>query len=139
MPQWETNGKLFALNRFCQKCLANPESATDLEFVQFVKASLWPCNASDAADAGFAIIAEALSVRPHLARELIALPVDALISGGMWEDDDWRKMVQIGIDCATNPESYVVPTEAGKIWLTQEWPKLEGMIEEVFREMVGEG
>lgn len=138
MSQWETNPKLHRLNEFCQRCRVDPGAATDAEFVEFIKTCHWPASASDYADASFAIIAEALCVRPYLARELIAMPIGALVSCGMWEDDDWRKMIQCGIDCANSVDAYVRPTAAGKIWLQREWPKLEVLIEDVFHSTVSE-
>jgi hypothetical protein len=66
-------------------------------------------------EASFAIIAPACLLRPHLTAELIALPIDAMVAGGM-DDAGAGHRHRPGLRHAQRP--YVEPSEAGRRWLT---------------------
>ena len=69
-------------------------------------------------------------MRPHLVRELIAHPIEAMIAAGLEEE---REVIRQGVACATKADPYVKPTAEGKRWLCEQWPHLENVAVEVFR------
>ncbi|MCX7293632.1 hypothetical protein [Janthinobacterium sp.] len=129
MPTWTSPPQLVALAAFYAQAQAQPDAFSDAAFVDAVKAAHWPTNCWSYVEASFAIIAPACLLRPHLTAELIALPIDAMIAGGL---DDAGQVIAIGLACATRDDPYVVPGEEGKRWLTQVWPGLEELVAAVF-------
>lgn len=69
-------------------------------------------------------------MRPHLVRELIVHPIEAMIAGGLEEENE---VIGQGAACATKANPYVEPTAAGKRWLSEQWPLLENLAVAVFR------
>ena len=130
MPTWTSPPQLVALDAFYAQAQAHPETLSDAVFLENVKNAHWPTNCWSYVEASFAIIAPACLQRPHLTAELIAMPIDAMIAGGL---DDAGQVIAIGLDCATRREPYVEPSEEGKRWLTQVWPTLGEMAGAVFR------
>ncbi len=129
MPTWTSPPQLVALAALYARAQAHPETISDAAFIEAVKAAHWPTNCWSYAEASFAIIAPACLLRPHLTAELIAMPIDAMIAGGL---DNAEQVIAIGLDCATREAPYVAPSEEGKRWLTQVWPGLGELIGEVF-------
>ena len=129
MPTWTSPPQLVALAAFYAQVQAHPETITDAAFLDTVKNAHWPTNCWSYVEASFAIIAPACLLRPHLTAELIAMPIDAMIAGGL---DDAGQVLAIGLACATRDALYVEPSEDGKRWLTQVWPGLGAMVESVF-------
>ena len=129
MPIWTSPPQLVALAAFYVQAQVQPDAFSDAAFLDAVKAAHWPSNCWSYAEASFAIIAPACLLRPHLTAELIALPIDAMIAGGL---DHAEQVIAIGLDCATRDAPYVAPSEEGKRWLTQVWPGLGELIGEVF-------
>ncbi|PKV47626.1 hypothetical protein CLU92_5093 [Janthinobacterium sp. 61] len=130
MPTWTSPPQLVALAAFYAQAQAHPETLSDAVFLENVKNAHWPTNCWSYAEASFAIIAPACLLRPHLTAELIALPIDAMIAGGL---EDAGQVIAIGLDCATRIAPYVEPSEEGRRWLTQVWPTLGEMVGAVFR------
>ncbi|MGK5034676.1 hypothetical protein [Janthinobacterium sp. LB3P118] len=130
MPTWTSPPQLVALAAFYAQAQAHPDAYSDAAFLKAVQAAHWPTNCWSYAEASFAIIAPACLLRPHLSAELIAMPIDAMIAGGL---EDAGQVIAIGLDCATRQAPYVVPSEEGRRWLTQVWPTLGEMIETVFQ------
>ncbi|MEF2267496.1 hypothetical protein V3C40_11920 [Janthinobacterium sp. LS2A] len=130
MPTWTSPPQLVDLAAFYEQAQAHPETFSDAVFVDTVKAAHWPTNCWNYVEASFAIIAPACLLRPHLTAELIALPIDAMIAGGL---EDAGQVIEIGLACARRDAPYVEPSEEGRRWLTQVWPGLGEMAEAVFQ------
>ena len=130
MPTWISPPQLVALAAFYAQAQAHPEAISDAAFLDKVKNAHWPTNCWSYVEASFAIIAPACLLRPHLTAELIAMPIDAMIAGGL---EDAEQVIAIGLDCARRDAPYVAPSEEGKRWLTQVWPTLGEMAGAVFR------
>ena len=129
MPTWTSPPQLVALAAFYEQAQAHPEAISDAVFLENVKAAHWPTNCWNYVEASFAIIAPACLLRPHLTAELIAMPIAAMIAGGL---EDAEQVIAIGLECATRSEPYVAVSEEGKRWLTQVWPGLGEVVEVVF-------
>ncbi|MED5615774.1 hypothetical protein [Janthinobacterium sp. P210005] len=130
MPTWTSPPQLVALAGFYAQVQAHPDAIGDAAFLGAVKAAHWPTNCWSYVEASFAIIAPACLLRPHLTAELIVLPIDAMIAGGL---DDAGQVIAIGLACATRDAPYVAVSAEGKRWLTQVWPGLEELVETVFQ------
>ena len=129
MPTWTSPPQLVALAAFYVQAQAQPDAFSDAAFLDAVKAAHWPTNCWSYMEASFAIIAPACLLRPHLTAELIAMPIDTMIAGGL---EDAEQVIAIGLDCARRDAPYVAPSEEGKRWLTQVWPGLGELIGQVF-------
>ena len=129
MPTWTSPPQLVALAAFYAQAQAQPDAFSDAAFLDAVKAAHWPTNCWSYMEASFAIIAPACLLRPHLTAELIAMPIDTMIAGGL---EDAEQVIAIGLDCARRDAPYVAPSEEGKRWLTQVWPGLGELIGQVF-------
>jgi len=132
MADWSHPQQLIELAAFYESDAKDPTQFDDEEFAKNVKKAFWGTNCWSFVEAAFAIIAPACSRRPHLARELIRFPIDAMIAGGL---EDPSSVVAQGVACATKDDHYVEPTEEGEHWLLDEWPKLDAMAQEVFNEI----
>ena len=130
MPTWTSPPQLVALAAFYERAQAQPDAIGDAAFVATVQNAHWPTNCWSYVEASFAIIAPACLLRPHLTADLIALPIDAMIAGGL---EDAGQVIAIGLACATRGAPYVAPGEEGKRWLTQVWPTLGTMVATVFQ------
>lgn len=126
---WSCPPELAELGRFYVEEAAHPEKFPDEVFLKKVRSSFWGTNCWAFVETAFAIIAPACARRPHLARKLIRSPIDAMIAGGLEKAEE---VIPQGIACATKQDHYVEPTEEGKLWLTTEWLKLGGLVQEVF-------
>jgi hypothetical protein len=131
MPTWLSPPQLVALAAFYERARAHPAAIADAEFVDAIAKAHWPTNCWSYVEASFAIIAPGCLMRPHLSRSLIALPIEAMIAGGLESAD---QVIELGLACAARGEHYVEPSEEGKLWLTREWPRLGDVVEQVFRE-----
>jgi len=131
MADWSQPSQLVALAEFYERARANPESVSDAVFVESITKAFWPTNCWSFVEAAFAIIAPGCAMRPHLARQLIQHPIEAMIAGGL---EDPEEVIAQGVACATKEKPYVEPTAEGKQWLLQEWPKLRQMATTVFQE-----
>lgn len=130
MPTWTSPPQLVALAAFYEHVRAHPDAVSNAAFVQAVKNAHWPTNCSSYVEASLAIIAPACLMRPHLTPALIALPIDAMIAGGL---EDGGQVIAIGLACATRNVAYVEPSAEGKRWLAQVWPALGELVEMVFQ------
>ena len=129
MPTWTYPPQLVALAAFYAQAQASPDATSDAAFLDAVKHAHWPTNCWSYVEASFAIIAPACLLRPHLTAELIALPIAAMVAGGL---EDAGQVIDIGLAYARRDAPYVAPSEEGKRWLTQVWPGLGELIGEVF-------
>ncbi|MCA1863120.1 hypothetical protein LE191_23680 [Janthinobacterium sp. HSC-3S05] len=130
MPTWTSPPQLVALAAFYAQAQAHPETLSDAVFLENVKNAHWPTNCWSYAEASFAIIAPACLLRPHLTAELIAMPIAAMVAGGL---EDAGQVIAIGLACATRDAPYVEVSAEGRRWLTQVWPALGEMVEAVFQ------
>lgn len=132
MAHWTHPDQLVLLEAFYEKVRADPTSVTDDEFLTIIRKAYWPTNCWAFVAAAFAIIAPGCLMRPHLARDLIRDPIDAMIAGGL---TDPNEIVAQGVACATNFSFGTEPSPEGKKWLTEEWPLLESEAKAVFSEL----
>lgn len=130
MSTWTSPPQLVALAAFYAQVQARPETVGDAAFLEAVTNAHWPTNCWSYVEASFAIIAPACLLRPYLTADLIALPIAAMIAGGL---EDAQQVIAIGLACATRSDPYVAPSEEGKRWLTQVWPGLGELAAVVFQ------
>jgi hypothetical protein len=131
MNDWSHPKQLVELAKFYEQARTSPESFSDAEFLEGITKAFWPTNCWSFVEAAFAIIAPGCAMRPHLARQLIQHPIEAMIAGGL---EDPKAVIAQGTACATKQNPYVVPSSEGKQWLLREWPKLESLATVVFQE-----
>lgn len=131
MADWSYSRRLVELENFYARAQLDPDSVSDEEFIQRITQTFWGTNCACFVEQSFAIIAPACAMRPHLVRELIVHPIEAMIAGGL---DDEHEVIQQGISCATKAEPYVEPSPDGKRWLLEQWPTLETVAIGIFRE-----
>lgn len=131
MTHWTSPRQLVVLEAFYEKVRADPSSVTDEEFLISIRKAYWPTNCWAFVAAAFAIIAPGCAMRPHLAANLIADPIEAMIAGGLTDPND---LVAQGVACATNFSFGTEPTPEGKRWLLEQWPLLETEAKEIFVE-----
>lgn len=131
MANWSSPRELVELTAFYDRVRSNSESVSDTEFIESVTKAFWPTNCWSFVEAAFAIIAPGCALRPHLTRELIQKPIEAMIAGGLETPDD---VIAQGIACATKLDPYVEPTPEGKRWLLEHWPGMRELAIEVFNE-----
>lgn len=130
ITDWSYPKRLAELADFYADAQRSPESISDADFLQRITQTFWPTNCWSFVEQAFAIIAAGCAIRPHLARELIVHPIEAMIAGGLDEEEE---IIRQGVACATKADPYVVPTAEGKRWLCEQWPQLENIAVEVFR------
>jgi hypothetical protein len=135
MPDWSSPQRLAALSAFYNASRENPNQIPDAEVIERVRATFWPTNCWSFVEASFAIIAPACLHWPHLSRQLIEFPIEAMIAGGL---ENFEDVIAQGVACATKLDPYVEPTDEGKIWLVQEWPKLGALARQVFNQKLAE-
>lgn len=128
---WGSNKRLAELAEFYEAVSAAPEAVSDAEFVQNITRAFWPTNCWAFVEQAFAIIAPGCAMRPHLVRELIAHPIEAMVFGGLVEEND---VIAQGTALANKAHPYVAPSLAGRQWLLEQWPTLEPLAIEVFRQ-----
>lgn len=131
MADWSYPRQLVELAAFYERARALPGLISDAEFTGALANAHWETNCWDYVEASFAIIAPGCALRPHLARELIKHPIEAMIAGGLEDPDD---VIAQGVACATKKNPYVEPTDEGKQWLLEQWPNLKDLAKEVFQE-----
>ncbi|WP_332851925.1 hypothetical protein [Duganella sp. S19_KUP01_CR8] len=130
-PGWSSPRRLSELSEFYEAVKANPTSVDDAEFIRKITGTFWPTNCSAFVEQSFAIIAPGCSMRPHLVRQLIAHPIEAMIAGGLLDEND---VIAQGLAYANNVQPYVEPTPDGRRWLLEQWPRLEDVAVEVYRQ-----
>jgi hypothetical protein len=130
MADWSYPKRLAELADFYAQAQRAPESVSDADLIQQITQTFWPTNCWSFVEQAFAIIAPACAMRPHLVRELIVYPIEAMIAGGLDEEEE---VIKQGVACATKSDPYVEPTAEGKRWLCEQWPLLENIAVEVFR------
>ena len=131
VADWSSPRQLVELTAFYERARAVPDSISDEEFIENITKAFWPTNCWSFVEASFAIIAPGCALRPHLTRELIRHPIDAMIAGGQ---EDPQEVIKLGMVCATKKDHYVEPTEEGKKWLLEDWPRQKDLAIEVFNE-----
>ncbi|XLZ67837.1 hypothetical protein ABT364_14850 [Massilia sp. SR12] len=123
--------RLAELGQFYKSVRLAPESISDTDFIQRITDTFWPTNCWAFVEQAFAIIAPGCAMRPHLVREFIAYPIEAMIAGGLSDGND---VIAQGVAFAHKAQPYVEPSPDGRRWLLEQWPKLEADILEVYRQ-----
>ncbi|WP_426212061.1 hypothetical protein [Massilia sp. TWP1-3-3] len=135
MENWSSPKCLVKLADFYADVQGTPESVSDADFMKRITETFWPTSCWCFVEEAFAIIAPGCAMRPHLTRALIVHPIEAMIAGGL---EDENEVIGQGMACATKTNPYVEPTAEGKRWLCEQWPLLELLAIEVFRTKLGE-
>jgi hypothetical protein len=128
---WSSPRRLAELGKFYDAVKTAPESVSDAEFIQHISGVFWPTNCWAFVEQAFAIIAPGCALRPHLVRDLIVHPIVAMIAGGLVDEND---VVAHGVAYANKVRPYVEPSPDGRQWLLEQWPTLEAVAIEVFRQ-----
>lgn len=76
------------------------------------------------------MISATCALRPHLAEELIADSIEAMIAGGL---EDANDVIAQGVALARKEWPYVPLTDEGRTWLLQDWPLLERQAKAIFQ------
>ena len=126
---WTSPSRLLALAVFYRDAQSHPAGISDAVFLDAVQNAHWPTNCWSYAQASLAIVAHGCVLRPHLTRELIALPIAAMIAGGL---DSGDAIIAWGMSCAASDQPYVVFTPKGRRWMAQQWPALSVMVEDEY-------
>ena len=124
---WTSPPQLVVLAAFYGEARANPQAIGDAAFLDAVTRAHWPTNCWSYAQASLAIISHACVLRPHLVRELIALPVAAMMAGGL---DSGTAIIEYGKVCAAMEAPSVEFTPEGRRWMRQQWPTLGALADE---------
>lgn len=124
---WTSPPQLVALAALYAEAQADPHAIDDAAFLDAVARAHWPTNCWNHAQASLAIVAHACVLRPQLTRDLIALPVAALIAGGL---DSGAAIIAYGTACAARAEPYVGFTPEGRRWMARQWPALGALVDE---------
>ena len=130
MATWSHPPQLVRFAGLLERAKNEPSSVSDERLIEHVRATYWATNCWSWVEMSLAVISAACAVRPHLAEELIADPIDAMIAGGLDSEDD---IVAQGVALARKPEPYVPLLEEGRTWLLESWPDLEASAKVIFR------
>jgi hypothetical protein len=128
---WSSPRRLAELGELYEAAKSAPESVSDAELIQRITGTFWPTNCWAFVEQAFAIIAPACAMRPHLVRELIAHPIEAMIAGGLLDENE---VIPQRVAFANKVDPYVAPSPDGRRWLLEQWPKLEAEVVDVFRQ-----
>ncbi len=130
MPTWTDPPELVRFEELLERARAAPETVSDEQLVAQVRASYWGTNCWSWVEMSLAIVSAACALRPHLAVELIADPIDVMIQGGLDSEDD---VIAQGVALARKTDTYVPLTEDGRRWLEEGWPRLDAEAKAIFR------
>lgn len=128
---WSSNERLRELEDFYALVSSDPDAVSDTEFIRNITKAFWPTNCWAFVEQAFAIVAPGCAMRPHLVRELVARPIEAMVFGGLTDENE---VIAQGVAFAKKDLPYVEPTPEGRRWLLEQWPDLEPTAIEVFRE-----
>lgn len=128
MPDWTSPPQLLALAAFYEQEAAEPGAVSDAIFLDTVSRAHWPTNCWSHAQASLAIVAHGCVLRPQLTRELIALPVAAMMAGGL---DSAAALIEYGTACAAMAQPYVAFTPEGRRWMDRQWPTLCALVDQI--------
>ncbi|MBB3117029.1 hypothetical protein [Pseudoduganella violacea] len=123
---------LFALY---EQARLNPGTVSDQELLEQIEKTYWPTNAFCAVQQIFCIIAPACLLRPHLTRELLRAPIEAIIACGI---EDSASVIEVGTYLLKDQEPYASPDRHGAIWLQDVLPTLGALADEVFADVLRE-
>lgn len=129
MPAWTSPPQLAALAILYARTRSDPATVADADLLAAIRDAHWPTNCWAYVELSFAIIAPACMLRPHLTAELIAMPMAAMIAGGL---DSVEAVMAHGLRCAANPSPYVATLPEAAGWLAQTWPALAPLVAQVF-------
>lgn len=128
---WTSPPQLVVLAAFYERARAAPDTISDAQLLAAVRDAHWPTNCWSYVEASFAIIAPACKLRPHLTAALIAMPIAAMIAGGL---DTAELVIAHGQRCAAKRQPYVAPAAGAADWLSHTWPTLGALVEQVFEQ-----
>lgn len=127
---WSHPPELVRLAEVLSRAKEDAASVPDDELVNLVRATYWGTDSWSWVEMSLAVISAVCALRPHLAAELIADPISAMIQGGLTDEND---IIAQGTALAKKETPYVPLTEVGRRWLLQDWPSLENMAKDTFR------
>jgi hypothetical protein len=126
---WTHPPQLVRFAEFLSRAETDPTISNE-DVIKQVRATYWGTNAWSFVEMSLAIVSVTCVARPHLADELIADPIEAMIAGGLESEDD---VIAQGVALAKKDHPYVPLTEGGRAWLLETWPRLEQSAKEKFR------
>lgn len=130
MTTWTHPSQLVRFAEQLARAKEEPSSISDEELIDQVRATYWGTNCWSFVEMSLAIISAACAVRPQLAEELIADPIEAMIAGGLDSEDD---VIAQGMALAQKPAPYVPLSDDSRAWLLTIWPGLEDQAKAAFR------
>lgn len=130
MATWTYPPQLVRFAEYLARAEQEPTSISDEELIEQVRAAYWGTNCWCYVEMSLAIIAAACALRPQLAAELIADPIEAMIAGGLDSEDD---VIAQGVALARKTKPYIPLSAEGRAWLLSQWPGLESEAKAVFR------
>lgn len=113
----------------------NPDTVSDQELLGQIEKTYWPTNAFCAVQQIFCIIAPACLLRPHLTRELLRAPIEAIIACGV---EDSAAVIALGTSLLKDKDAYTSPDRHGIAWLQNVLPTLGVLADEVFADVLRE-
>src|SRR5690349_16231427 len=122
MPAWTDPPQLARLAQTLAAASDDPASVSDRDLIAQVRATYWGTNCWSWVEMSLAIVSAVCALRPHLAEDLIADPIDVMIQGGLHREED---VIAQGVALARKSDPYVPLTDAGRAWLEQSWPLLD--------------
>ena len=127
---WTQPPQLVRLAQVLADARADASSISDEDLTAQVRATYWGTNCWCWVEMSLAIISAVCALRPHLATELIADPIDVMIQGGLDNEND---VIAQGVAVARKDRPYVPLMDDGRAWLLQDWPLLEDEARAIFR------
>lgn len=113
----------------------NPDTVSDQELLGQIEKTYWPTNAFCAVQQIFCIIAPACLLRPHLTRELLRAPIEAIIACGV---EDSAAVIALGTSLLKDKDAYTSPDRHCISWLQNVLPTLGVLADEVFADVLRE-
>jgi hypothetical protein len=127
---WTDPPQLARLEQVLARARADASSISDEDLIAQVRTTYWGTNCWCWVEMSLAIISAVCALRPHLAKQLIADPIDVMIQGGLDSEND---VIAQGVALARKDAPYVPLTEDGRAWLLHDWPRLEDEAKTIFR------
>lgn len=104
MVTWTRPRQLARFDEYLARAKAEPASISDEQLMEQVRATYWGTNCWCYVEMSLAIISATCALRPHLAEQLIADPIAAMIAGGLDREDE---VIAQGVALAHKPDPYV--------------------------------
>jgi hypothetical protein len=135
VPTWTNPPQLVALEAMLDRARDTPEAVSDEELLTCIQATYWGTNCWSWVEMSLAIVSATCAVQPSLAVHLLNDPIEAMIAGGLDQEED---VIPEGLALARKARPYVPLIQPGRVWLLETWPMLEPDVRAVFRRKLAE-